>query len=609
MTEAINAPLFDLGGKRVYVAGHAGMVGAALVRRLRSESCTILTVDRATLDLTRQTETEQWIGAAKPDAVVPAAARVGGIAFNGDALTYSNGAFQFSEPLSVPSLSSTGDIFVNGQALATQDLLTGYFDQILENSVWSVNGRTGAVQLASADILQAGGVLSTNPHFNGVVTAPTSWNLQAWDDTVATTAWVQQWAACSGNVVHTFMGRGGDVLLSADDVSYALTQPGVYASCNTPPDGDVSRHIANCTFVDNAIADVQTWSIGMFETYQQIIALNYAPLNSPNFTGIPTGPTANPGTNTGQLATTAFVEAAVAVSTTGVATWNGRTGTVVLTSADISGAQGALLVSPAFTGVPSGPTAAPGTASTQLATCAFVENAIGAIGAAGVTSWNSRTGAVTLTAADISAVNGALLASPIFTGIPTVPTASPGTSSTQAASTAFVMNAVSGSTAGVSSFNGRTGAVTLSGADVSAAGGALIASPTFTGNPQAPTAAPGNSSTSLATTAFVQTAVAASTAGVSSFNGRTGAVTLGGGDISAAGGALIASPAFTGTPAGPTAAPNTNTTQLATTAFVAAAIAASPGGVTSFNTRTGAITLNSSDVSAAGGDGLFEQVH
>jgi GDP-L-fucose synthase len=82
MTEAKNISLFDLAGKRVYVAGHAGMVGAALVRRLRVEPCTILTVDHAQLDLTRQAETEQWIDAAKPDAVILAAAKVGGIAFN-----------------------------------------------------------------------------------------------------------------------------------------------------------------------------------------------------------------------------------------------------------------------------------------------------------------------------------------------------------------------------------------------------------------------------------------------------------------------------------------------------------------------------------------------
>jgi GDP-L-fucose synthase len=82
MTDAEKIPSFDLAGKRVYVAGHNGMVGSALVRRLKAESCTILTVDRATLDLTRQAETERWIGAAKPDAVILAAAKVGGIAFN-----------------------------------------------------------------------------------------------------------------------------------------------------------------------------------------------------------------------------------------------------------------------------------------------------------------------------------------------------------------------------------------------------------------------------------------------------------------------------------------------------------------------------------------------
>jgi len=75
-------PLFDLVAQRVYVAGHKGMVGAALVRRLKSECCDILTADRATLDLSRRAETEQWIGAAKPDAVIVAAGKVGGIAFN-----------------------------------------------------------------------------------------------------------------------------------------------------------------------------------------------------------------------------------------------------------------------------------------------------------------------------------------------------------------------------------------------------------------------------------------------------------------------------------------------------------------------------------------------
>jgi GDP-L-fucose synthase len=78
----MNKPLFDLAGRRVYVAGHKGMVGAAIVRRLASESCTILGAERSVLDLTRQADTEKWLLAQKPDVVVVAAAKVGGIAFN-----------------------------------------------------------------------------------------------------------------------------------------------------------------------------------------------------------------------------------------------------------------------------------------------------------------------------------------------------------------------------------------------------------------------------------------------------------------------------------------------------------------------------------------------
>ena len=83
MTEASpEMPLFDFSAKRVYVAGHRGMVGSAIVRRLKSEECDILTVDRGEVDLTRQEQTERWISSAKPDAVIVAAAKVGGIAFN-----------------------------------------------------------------------------------------------------------------------------------------------------------------------------------------------------------------------------------------------------------------------------------------------------------------------------------------------------------------------------------------------------------------------------------------------------------------------------------------------------------------------------------------------
>ncbi len=73
---------FDLAGKRVWVAGHRGMVGSALVRRLAGEDCEVLGVGRDRLDLRRQAEVEAWLAEAKPDAVFVAAATVGGIHAN-----------------------------------------------------------------------------------------------------------------------------------------------------------------------------------------------------------------------------------------------------------------------------------------------------------------------------------------------------------------------------------------------------------------------------------------------------------------------------------------------------------------------------------------------
>lgn len=73
---------FSLEGKKVWVAGHKGMVGAAVVRRLAQEKCEILTVERAEVDYRRQEPTENWLKQHKPDAVILAAAKVGGILAN-----------------------------------------------------------------------------------------------------------------------------------------------------------------------------------------------------------------------------------------------------------------------------------------------------------------------------------------------------------------------------------------------------------------------------------------------------------------------------------------------------------------------------------------------
>jgi hypothetical protein len=331
-------------------------------------------------------------------------------------------------------------------------------------TVTSFNLRTGPITLWLEDILCAGGAPIYSPRFLGNPRAMTPCP-ESNSTRLATTAYVTTALANlvqGEGLVTSFNTRTGAIVLTAGDITAA-----------NPP---------------------------------------YAPLDSPNFSGNPTAPTAPPGTADGEIATTAFVMNAVQESTTGVASFNTRTGAVVLTTADITAAGGAALASPAFTGTPTAPTATVGTNTTQIATCAFVNAS---------------------TSGGYAPIN-----SPAFTGTPTAPTPTTGNNSTQLATTAYVLAAITAVDAGVLSFNGRAGNVSLIANDISAAGGAVLASPAFTGVPTAPTAAPGTSTTQLATTAFVVAQIAAA-GGVSSFNGRAGVVTLTPADVSAAGGPYL----------------------------------------------------------------------
>jgi GDP-L-fucose synthase len=74
--------MFNLSGKRVWVAGHRGMAGSAIVRRLESEHCDIIVAGRDEVDLRRQADVESWIERARPEVVFCAAAKVGGIKAN-----------------------------------------------------------------------------------------------------------------------------------------------------------------------------------------------------------------------------------------------------------------------------------------------------------------------------------------------------------------------------------------------------------------------------------------------------------------------------------------------------------------------------------------------
>lgn len=145
---------------------------------------------------------------------------------------------------------------------------------------------------------------------------------------------------------------------------------------------------------------------------------------------------------------------------------------------------------------------------------------------------------------------------------------------------------------------------TLSGYGITDA--APIASPTFTGTPAAPTASAGTSTTQLATTAFVGTAVAnlvnSAPGTLDTLKELSDALGADANFATTVTNALalkapLASPTFTGTPAAPTQSANDNSTKLATTAYVEAAVAASGGGtVSKYATDVGDNSATSIDV-------------
>ena len=78
----LTTPIFSLTGKKIYVAGHNGMVGSAIIRRLKQIDCDCLTVNSSDLDLMKINDVDNWFKENKPDVVFMAAAKVGGIHAN-----------------------------------------------------------------------------------------------------------------------------------------------------------------------------------------------------------------------------------------------------------------------------------------------------------------------------------------------------------------------------------------------------------------------------------------------------------------------------------------------------------------------------------------------
>lgn len=151
--------LFGLRGSRVYVAGHTGMVGSAIVRRLASEGCELLTASHQTLDLTRQSDTEQWLERMKPDAVFLAAGRVGGIYANqtfpanfiAENLAINLNVIQAAHRLGIKKLLALGSSCIYpkfaDQPMTEESLLAGPLEP---TNQWYAVAKIAAIKLCEA---------------------------------------------------------------------------------------------------------------------------------------------------------------------------------------------------------------------------------------------------------------------------------------------------------------------------------------------------------------------------------------------------------------------------------------------------------------------------
>lgn len=154
-----SAATYELSGKRVFVAGHKGMVGSAIVRRLQAEGCDILTAGRQELDLIDQAAVRGWLADAKPDAVIIAAAKVGGILANDtypadflyDNLMIETNLIEASFRIGVEKLLFLGSSCIYPklaeQPIAEEALLTGPLEPTNE---WYAVAKIAGIKLCQA---------------------------------------------------------------------------------------------------------------------------------------------------------------------------------------------------------------------------------------------------------------------------------------------------------------------------------------------------------------------------------------------------------------------------------------------------------------------------
>ena len=150
---------YELSGKRVWVAGHNGMVGSALMRRLECENCTVVTASRRELDLRRQSDVESFVAKERPQAVFLAAARVGGIVANDrspasflyENLMIAANVIEAARRNSVEKLLNLGSTCVYPkfapQPISENALLTGPLEPTNE---WYAVAKIAAIKLCDA---------------------------------------------------------------------------------------------------------------------------------------------------------------------------------------------------------------------------------------------------------------------------------------------------------------------------------------------------------------------------------------------------------------------------------------------------------------------------
>jgi len=156
---------YDLTAKRVWVAGHAGMVGSALVKRLQSEDCVIITAPRSTLDLRQPQAVDRFLQETRPHVVLLAAAKVGGILANDtypadflfDNLMIEANVIHGAFRAGVEKLTFLGSSCIYpkhaNQPISESELLTGPLEPTNE---WYAIAKIAGIKLCQAYRLQHG---------------------------------------------------------------------------------------------------------------------------------------------------------------------------------------------------------------------------------------------------------------------------------------------------------------------------------------------------------------------------------------------------------------------------------------------------------------------